>query len=201
MHTKLSRVMIMKRSLERLNDGWGERACVEVARRITFFIRRAPRVYLEVITGRWKRVARQRLLEYRPTGVHLGEPGFNALFSSLSIFSRRAYMHTRLGVTSKKNAHARSLRWKIVSTAVASPSLSLSILFPQLRRFSWYFIIPSIALSLSHSISLYLSFSSFFSIFFYSLSLSLPSLYCSFLPIFHSLLYPHSPSLFIVILS
>lgn len=85
-----------------MNDGWGERACVEVARRITFFIRRAPRVYLEVITGRWKRVARQRLLEYRPTGVHLGEPGFNALFSSLSIFSRRAYMHTRLGVTSKK---------------------------------------------------------------------------------------------------
>lgn len=185
-----------------MNDGWGERACVEVARRITFFIRRAPRVYLEVITGRWKRVARQRLLEYRPTGVHLGEPGFNALFSSLSIFSRRAYMHTRLGVTSKKKKCACSqFTLKNCFDRCGLPfSFSLYTLSPiaKILLIFYHSLNCSLSLSLNISISVFLLI---FSIFFYSLSLSLPSLYCSFLPIFHSLLYPHSPSLFIVILS
>lgn len=184
-----------------MNDGWGERACVEVARRITFFIRRAPRVYLEVITGRWKRVARQRLLEYRPTGVHLGEPGFNALFSSLSIFSRRAYMHTRLGVTSKKKMRMLAVYAEKLFRPLWPPLLFLSLYsFPNCEDSLDILSFPqllSLSLSLNISISVFLLI---FSIFFYSLSLSLPSLYCSFLPIFHSLLYPHSPSLCIVIL-
>lgn len=172
-----------------MNDGWGERACVEVARRITFFIRRAPRVYLEVITGRWKRVARQRLLEYRPTGVHLGEPGFNALFSSLSIFSRRAYMHTRLGVTSKKKCACSQFTLKNCFDRCGLPfSFSLYTLSPiaKILLIFYHSLNCSLSLSLNISISVFLLI--FFNFLLLSFSISpfsllLFSSYLSFSPL------------------